>query len=327
MSTTPTGIQFGRVANLIVSSTTLGTGRDLSQMHFRFSVKQADNETPNNMVVTIYNLNDATVNEIISQYDAVALQVGYEGIGLQVIFNGTIKMFRRGKSNATDRFLEISAADNDLGYSYGIVNATLGPGASQADVLRKAAAAMGTQVDSNTQSLVSTGGVVFPRGKVLFGLARIQCRTIADTLGARWSSQAGIITFISNTGYLPNEAVVLSPTTGMIGVPEDTPDGINVRCLLNPLIKVGCPVQIAESDIVAISTTQAVQSANPGGGIPFPTYGPSIYPATVQRGLGIYRVVVAEHEGDTRELDWYSDLTCLAIDPTQPVDKSVKANG
>jgi hypothetical protein len=119
----------------------------------------------------------------------------------------------------------------------------------------------------------------------------------------------------------------VSPTTGLIGTPEDTPDGINVRCLLNPLIKVGCPVQIAASDILTISSTNAVRSEFRDGGIPFPSYGPSIYPATIQRGAGIYRVIVAEHEGDTRELDWYSDLVCLAIDPSQPPSQSVQANG
>ena len=35
---------------------------------------------------------------------------------------------------------------------------------------------------------------------------------------------------------------------------------------------------------------------------------------------GLYRVFVAEHSGDTRGSEWYTDLTCLAVNPqTQQV--------
>jgi hypothetical protein len=92
----------------------------------------------------------------------------------------------------------------------------------------------------------------------------------------------------------------------MIGTPRATDNGIIVRCLLNPLIQVGQRVQINNSDIF---TTQVAQQ-----GI-YPNYGAQYYPATVTND-GMYRVLVIEHQGDTRGQDWFTELTCLAVDPS-----------
>jgi hypothetical protein len=322
------GLQLGRICQLLVSKSPLGgdtTGRDLSQLQFSFSVRAADTETPNTMVVRIYNLSPQTETEIVQQYTEVALLAGYQGTGLSVIFTGSIKMFRKGKENATDKFLEISASDGDLGYSYGFLNSTLGTGASQVNALQAAAQAMQTTLTQTANSTVGTGGIVFPRGKVLFGLARVHMRTIADTIKARWSIQNGAVTVIPVTSYLPGTVVKLNSGTGMINIPESTPNGIEVDCLLNPLLQIGGQVEIDSNDIVAMLNTQAGEQA--GEGINFPSYTSHIFPATIQPGQGIYRIIVAEHQGDTRGNDWTTHLTCLAIDPSSPLGTSVSASG
>jgi hypothetical protein len=38
-------------------------------------------------------------------------------------------------------------------------------------------------------------------------------------------------------------------------------------------------------------------------------------------------VLVAEYMGDSRGQEWYSDLTCLAVDPSAAADQSVQAYG
>lgn len=42
-----------------------------------------------------------------------------------------------------------------------------------------------------------------------------------------------MITFIPLTGYLPGEVPVISPSTGLLGVPEETQNGIEFQTLLN----------------------------------------------------------------------------------------------
>lgn len=317
------GQQWGRKANLVVANTTLGTGRDLSDLHFRFRIEQSDSETPNSMVVRVYNLNDQTLNEVLTQYNIVTLQAGYKGTGMQVLFSGEIKMFVRGKENATDRFLEISAAAGDVGYNYGLVNQTLAKGSRVMDVVATAAQAMGvSSVDPNAVSAIESQffGGVFPRGKVAWGLGRIQMRQIAATAGARWFiDNGGVLRVVSNTGYLPGQAVVLTPQTGLVGVPEATTNGIRARCLINPFLTIGQPVQIQSSSIASVS---APASETMYGEIHFPSRtGMQFYAAT--QPSGIYRAVVIEHSGDTRGQEWYSDLTCLTIDPSAPPNLSV----
>jgi hypothetical protein len=342
--TPTTGIQFGRIANLIVASSTLV--RDLSALQFRFEVRQSDLDLPNTMVVRIYNLSDATIADVTTQYTQISLQVGYAGVGLrsnalnlggvyhssmptaavEMIFSGDIKYFKIGKENATDRFLEITAGDNDRGYNYGFLQSTLGPGAKPGQVIDAAAEALDAKVDSVSAADQDLGGAM-PRGKVLFGLARVyldQVAATANAAGASWfvdsTSGTPTLKFVSTTGYLPGNAVVLTPATGLIGIPEATIDGIEGRCLINPAIRIGCELIIQPGVIVQTTTTPAQskaigvsdpsQNLIPGKGYETPT--------TVARatGKGIYRVAVIEHSGDTRGNDWYSTFTCLTIDKT-----------
>jgi hypothetical protein len=58
----------------------------------------------------------------------------------------------------------------------------------------------------------------------------------------------------------------------------------------------------------------------------FPSYTSQYYPATVTND-GFYRVMVAEHVGDTRGNDWYTELTCLAADISAPASSAVLPAG
>jgi hypothetical protein len=132
-------------------------------------------------------------------------------------------------------------------------------------------------------------------------------RTIAVKYQARWSIQDGVIKLIPLTGYLPGEAVVVNSATGMTGVPEATDNGVSVRVLLNANIQVGQRIQINEKDI----TYSTIKSQF------YPNYTSTQFTANVTRD-GFYRVIVAQHSGDTRDVSWYTDLVCLAIDPSAP---------
>lgn len=155
------------------------------------------------------------------------------------------------------------------------------------------------------------------RGKVLFGMARTYAADWARTNGLRWSIQNGELVAVPITGYRPGEAVILSSTTGLIGVPRATYGGVTVRALLNPLIRIGCLVQIAQADISQIAYQRYGLSYAKGAA-------PSATPTTA---AGFYRVMQAEFVGDTRGQDWYVDMICLAVDISADRMKSVSASG
>ena len=305
--------QYPRQCSLILTDGT--TGIDLSEMRIRFHVSQADTESPNTAVIRVYNLSEATINQVEKEYQRVVLQAGYPG-NFAVIFQGTITQLVKGRESALDSFLDIMAADGDEAYNFAVVNKALAAGASPQDQAAAIAQAMQPYGVDLGDTTGLTGGIL-PRGKVLFGLARARMSDLANTTATTWSIQNGKVTIIPLTGYLAGEAVALSARTGLVGIPEATIDGIEIRCLLNPMIRIGTRVQIDNS---AINTPTVLQQGL------FPTYGDITLPATVTRD-GYYRVLVAEHTGDMRGQEFYTDLTCLAIDPSAAPDKSVQPYG
>jgi hypothetical protein len=304
-----------RFGQLVVSKGSQGL--DISHLRFRFEVKASDVETPNTMMVRVYNLKEETVNTIIQEFDTVTLTAGYVNGNKGNIFQGDIKQFRHGRERNVDSYLDIMAGDGDQAYNFGIVNTTMPAGTLGAQELSTYAARMNLPVAQTAEGFLQTGGILpRPRGKVAWGMARAYLRDLAHDAGARWSIQDGVVTLIPNTGYLPGQAVAINTASGMIGTPEQTDQGITVRCYLNPLIKVGRLVKINNRDI-----NQAVVKSQF-----FPSYTSQYYPATTSDD-GLYRVLVAEHTGDSRGNDWFTELTCLVVDPTSPVQTSVQGNG
>jgi hypothetical protein len=315
-SQVPPQQQFIRKVGLVVSAGS--SGLDLSNMRIEFKTFQADlPSTPNYATIKVYNLSDATAKSVQKEFTAVRLQAGYEGGSYGVIFNGTIKMVRRGRDNPTDTYLEILAADGDVARNFGVVNTTLAAGATLKDQIAAVTKALGLPTSYVPPDITPAA---LSRGKVLYGMARDRMNDIADSSSATWSIQGGQVQIVPLTSYIPGTAVVLNSNSGMIGLPEQTEDGIKVKTLINPRIKIGALVQI---------NNKSIQGAFLGGQNLFAQGRlenlPNLLPKVTWDGF--YRVYVCEHEGDTRGQPWYSNLTCLAIDASAPSANSVLATG
>tara|TARA_R110000868_G_scaffold128723_7_gene337069 strand:+ start:2597 stop:3517 length:921 start_codon:yes stop_codon:yes gene_type:complete len=299
-------IQYIRRCNLYVTGQS-GDGLDLSNLHIKFSIKKSDAQTPNAAEITVYNLSDTTAQFIRKEFTRVTLQAGYES-NIGVIFDGNIKQCRIGRENGTDTYINISAGDGDDAYNFAVVSGTLAAGATQADQIAASANAMNSR--GVTLGYVgSTPDAVLPRGKVLFGMARDYLRSSSASSSATWSIQDGKIQVVERTAVLPDQAVRLTSKSGLIGTPEQTEKGIAIRCLLNPQIKAAGRVQIDQSNV----QEAAIPTAQKGSAVNDP-------PAIASDGL--YRVLVVEYVGDNRGNDWYSDLTCLAMDDSAvPADQ------
>lgn len=295
--------QYNRKVTLILVEGEKGL--DLSEFRVSFKTEQQDRESPATAAIRVYNLSKDTIKRIRGEFSKVVLQAGYEGEE-GVIFQGTIKQFGIGRETPTDTYLDILAADGDQAYNYATVNKTLAAGSSPADRVKVATDAMTPMGVTPGYAPSYTGGIL-PRGKVLFGLARAVLRQETRSQGQSWSINNGRVHILPLSGYLPGEAVVLSSTTGLIGIPEQTIDGIRARCLLNPKIVVGGLVQIANGLI-----NQTVQQNPDGPKIAYNSYAGVQLLADVTND-GFYRVIVAEHEGDNRGRPFYTNIICLAL--------------
>jgi hypothetical protein len=300
--------QFGRKVSLLLVEGEQAL--DLSNMRFRFSTMQEDEESPNNCSIRVFNLNADTVRQVQKEYTRVVLQAGYENGSFGVIFDGTIKQFRIGREgDAVNSYIDILAADSDLAYNYAVVNKTLAAGSGPAERIAVIIAAKSKYgIKPGTLVIPSTGGVL-PRGKVLFGMAKTMMRSEVQNIGATWSLQNGQVNVLPLDGYLPGEAVVLSALTGLIGRVEQTQDGIRARCLLNPKVVVGGLVKIDNK-----SVNQTLRQNPDSAPVAYNQWAGIQNLATVTSD-GLYRVYVAEHTGDTKGQEFYTDLVCLTVNP------------
>ncbi|WP_281659634.1 phage protein [Microvirgula aerodenitrificans] len=281
---------------------------DLSQLRVRFNVRRGDIATPNTASVRVYNVSDKTARSIQNsgEFNRVRLEAGYED-SFGVIFDGTITQVRIGRESQTDTYVDLSVADGDSAYNFAIINKSLAAGSTADEQVDALASAMEPHgVTQGYRPELSQNKL--PRGKVMFGGARDYLSTIMRDQEAKWSIQDGKMTIIPFDNFIPSEAIEVTSSTGMIGLPESTIGGLNLSVLINPRIRIGTLVHLNNSSIQQYEYSSGVKQSAGNSKT-------SIGGAKINDD-GLYYVMVAEYVGDTHGQEWYSRLTCLAVDAT-----------
>lgn len=295
---TSSNTQFGRYIQLAVFNDAL-EGIDLSQLRVKFSIKRTSVQSPNMADIRIYNVKIETALQIQQQFNSVVLQAGYQS-NYGVIFKGTIVQVILGREDATTTFVDIIAGDGDLPYNYAYINTSLTAGVTYEQQYQKVLESMkefGIEAGFSDLSSIPTK---LPRGKVLYNSSKNMMKLITDSTNSDWSFQNGQLTVISQNDFLPFPPVVLTSKTGLVGTPQQTSFGINIKCLLNPVISIYGRVQINNASVQALKIDLSQQNS----------------PANIGASLtqdGVYYVQTVEHQGDTRGVEWYSNLICLNV--------------
>lgn len=299
------GVQYIRKITLLVSNSS-GSALDLSQFRIKFSVKQATSQTPNSAEIRVYNLSGEAAATISSEGSRIFLSAGYNS-NFGQIFVGNIKQVILGRENPTDTFIDIVAGDGSLAYNHAVVATSLAKDSDQNDEIKACMNEMEKfGVTSGSQTKV-TSNRKRPRGKVMFGNARNFLRGVAKTTQCSWSIQNEQVQFVPNTGYLPGQAIVITAATGMIGTPQQTTEGVNVKSLLNPFIAINGRIKLENSSIQRLKVDLTLKP------------GKTTNTAFKLPSDGLYLVIAAEHSGDTRGLEWYTSMVCLIFDQTSDI--------
>lgn len=158
---------------------------------------------------------------------------------------------------------------------------------------------------------------VFPRGRVLFGMTRHLMDNVAGQCGATWQFVDGQRQMVANNEYV-HDAIVLNSATGLIGMPQQTiGNGVNVRALINPNIRVNGLIQLDQASVyrTALSNNDIAKAGgkitdqNTDGNITLS--GTTAQPASIATD-GVYIVRGIMYTGDTRGQAWYMDMMCEA---------------
>jgi len=292
-----------------------GSGLELGMLRVTFNVHKRTQSTPDLFEARIYNLSPETRDKII-QFGRVQLSVGYRFANFGKVFDGTVVQYRHGKENAVDTYLDIIAGDGD-----NLNSATsfrrIDKGTTEKDAINLLIKDTGFPLGHMSDNV---GSQTLVRPWVIAGSTQQYIRQMALKYGCEFWVDQGQVYMVKQQEYLPGEAVVLSPTTGLVNIPQDTPNGIQCQCLINPKIKLGGRIKLDNKLIAGVAfqpggqpmtaDTSAQSAARYGADIEIPQ---------ATSPTGDYKIVMMEITGDTRGKPWYMDLICVGLDNNNQV--------
>lgn len=233
---------FLRKVELIVGKKVSGTNapikpQDARQFFTRviFNVEQDDSNVSNKAKIQVYNLSEDSRTFLEQENMVVFLNVGYES-GVSNLFFGDISESGiTEKRSGPDIITTIECADAQKLLQSANIQIGLGPGASNRQIVNMAASKLNLAVSqAETLPLLN-----YTQGFSFSGQVKELLNKLTQTHGFKWSIQNGELLILSPKGTDLQDAVVISPETGLIGYPTKNKDNIEFECLINSSIRPG----------------------------------------------------------------------------------------
>jgi hypothetical protein len=295
----PSGL-YGRRCSVSIN----GGALELSTLRCRFQIHMATVGLRTPLYLRVTNLSPQTVAPFLAkEHQPITISAGYQNGQYGVIFSGDITQSVSGRENPTDTLLSVVAHDGGEAHIAAAVNKTFPAGSTPNDLMNAALAAMAPYGVTKGYVGPDMSQPQYPRAQTFFGMAWELMEHVAATMKSTWSIQQGKAQFIKTNGdNLPGAPFVLNTNTGLIGMPTQEIGQVLARCLINPSIRPGSLVQIAQGLIQPL----VIQQDLPNG----PQNQGYVIPVGLQAiaADGIYLVFAIDVSGDTRGLEWYYDL-------------------
>lgn len=303
----PAGSLWIRKWKIVVADADDKEALNVSDLHCTFEVHKKRDKGGFYAVVRIYNLTAASEEKLVMEGDRLIIEAGYEGkaitttkaedgsdttqvVDLQYgkIFDGKIIWPSRSRESNVDYVLTLMAIDGDAPLNLNFIAKTVNRGLNARKVVETVAkeSEVTTPVNVITQNLSDQ---VLPRGKVFFGNPMGYVKDVCRGNAATFFIEDGSLNVIKMQDAKEDEAIVVTPTTGLIGTPQQIQMGVSFRTLLNPQLHLSSMVQIKDVQVNEVSVTPGQQQA----------------PLDDE---WIYQVFELTHIGDTRGGDWYTEV-------------------
>lgn len=270
-----TGAQAAQYSNI---------GRDATALRIAFSVQKNVKSSPNKASFSIYNMSAASRGNI-AKGALVTFSAGY-GALVGNLFLGVVQKASTEKSGS-DIITKLECGDGEPALSKVTVALNFPPQTTTlTTILQSCAQAMSLTTPANPLGMnagVALGlpVVEFPRGFVAKGKVRDVMDELCKNHGLEWSIQNGALDIIPRGAHAGNEAIVLTASTGLIGIPSRNEQALTFSALLNPMIAPNRLVVVQVRDDTRIS--------------------------------GFYKVSSAKYEGDSHDSKWQVDCEGVAL--------------
>lgn len=238
---------YGRKYNLKIT-TFGGTDIDVSNLRCTFHTDKKILSTFQSAEIIIYNLAPDTETDIFKNGQYVKLEAGYENGAYGVIFKGFIFQPIRGKEEPTTTFLRLCCMDGDYFLQAGLVNLTFASGVDAATIAKQICRSSTPPFDIDIEAELSK--YKLQRGKTVSGNPMDYLRDLALSHNASLYVNHGKAHITSLSKSAPAIVPDLNAKTGLIGMPQQTAEGITFTCLINPTFDLDTFVHINNQEII-----------------------------------------------------------------------------
>lgn len=218
-----------------------------------FSVTKTLSNEPNTANIKVYNLNDSSRGDLQEKPLRVALSLGYDN-DLSEVFQGDITWSYSIIQN-TEWVTEIQAGEAQRAIRYARVNRSYRGGVTRKVLISDAARAMGLKLPTNADSIRELSDQLVS-GATLKGSASRELTRVLAPKGVGWSVQGGRLQILKKGQALPEQAILISKDSGMIGSPEFSaptqkgePPKLKLQTMIRPEILPGGLVVVRSRNV------------------------------------------------------------------------------
>lgn len=205
---------FNREYELLVGE----PGKDgllIKDLRVVFTLKLNHGKSPNEGTFRIYNLSRANMARLTNTINQVVqFRAGYTG-QVGTLFVGDLARFEE-QLDGVDRVAVLDVRDSLVAMRDSKTSLYYPAGTSGATALEAVAANFGLPLKMK----VDAADRQLPKGFGFTGRTRNALSELCQYLGLEWSAQQGEIMIINKGGTYSQDAVVLSPSSGLIGSPK-----------------------------------------------------------------------------------------------------------
>lgn len=241
----------------------------LTESAVNFRIERSLKKEPNSADITVFNLAKATRDDLENNPSwrnadstiPVSLFAGY-GDELTQLFTGDLDRVTHRKQ-APDWLTEISGGDGEKGFKRGRAAVGYRVDTSVETVVKDLAKRIGVGLGNVRKAIANREleaiGQAFTNGFAGNGSAQSQLDRLLRGAGLEYSIQDGELQVIPVDGSLGNDPIKLTPTSGLVGVPEVDNEGkLRARALLQPDLRPGEKVSIESESATGVWTIQSV---------------------------------------------------------------------
>lgn len=241
------------------------TGYLIKDLRQNFTIEKSDKESTNKLNLSIYNLNENTIDTIAKAKNKVILRAGYLDEGISSLFFGDI-VSTINKKEGPNKILEIEAFDGQTNIQNNNISISYTSGTIKQQVFNDLVAAFGIPL-TNPQNLSGQ----FANGYSYVGKVKDALTEILSPFNKSWTIQNEQLIIITKGESVQRTGLLISPSTGLIESPEaisdqdekqsnidEVPKRWKIKSLLFPQLFPGVEVQIQSNKVNGIFRVESV---------------------------------------------------------------------